>query len=393
MRRSRPNVIHTSRFAISLLIITLLALPTVLGVGPSTPTVHAQGTAGQEWQVNPSYGVTYLGRDAAAGTDRYQATISWGATFFAIAVETMPLMPAEEAMDVLLDAFAEAYPSRRQGDIRPGDSFEFQVPVDTLVGVQWRALPGAQEFRSFHGDRLIMYTSYDSPLEYRLLRADSPGLAEMKIRRFPTPDTLDLARAMYGMDDPAFRPDFLQLVRALRINQNGTELVTVDIRRQHLDDLRQLTGNQEPAGTSDSDLDVYWIASDSVAQPVFRVDDGIRDSINFAAVPSVMRVYYYKNGVIRAYQKVEDIAFVSDRQPKNGEWADVFAEYGRANPTPQRWGLGQPEQDSGASELRELGIQVLRFTPLEEPRGNFLMNLLDTLMEFMKGGLRDFLKS
>jgi hypothetical protein len=383
----------TSRLTTSLLIGALVAFLAILGIGPTTPAAHAQGVAEDAWETNSFYGVTYLGRDEPTGTDRYEVAISWGATFFAIAVETMPLVPAEEAMDTLLGAFSEAYPTRRQGDIRPGDRFEFQVPVDTLVGVQWRSLRGAREFRSFHGDRLIMYTSYDSPLEYRLIRAESPGHAEMKIRRFPSPDTLDLAKAMYGMDDPDFRPDFLQLVRALRINQNGTELVTVDIRRPYLDDLRHLTGNQEPSGTSRSDLDTYWINTDEVAQPVFRVDDGIRDSINFSTVPSVMRVYYYKNGVVRTYQKVEDIAFVSDRQPRNGEWAAAFAEYGRAHPTPQRWGIGQPEQDSVASELRELGIQVLRFTPLEERRGNFLMDLLDAIMEWMKGGLRDILKS
>jgi hypothetical protein len=381
------------RLTISLLIATLLALLTVSVLGPATPAAKAQRAVEPGWEVNDAYVLTQLGRYAATGTDRYEVTISWGATFFAIAVETMPLVPAEEAMDILLEAFGEAFPSRRQGDIRPGDRFEFQVPVDTLVGVQWRAIQGAREFRSFRGDRLIMYTAYDSPLEYRLIRTDNPGYAEMKVRRFPVPDTLDLATAMYGMDDPNFKPDFLQLVRALRINQNGTEMVTVDIRRPHLDDLRQLTGNQRPAGTSQSGLDIYWIESDEMAQPVFRADDGIRDSINFASVPTVMRVYYYKNGVVRTYQKLEDVVFVSDRQPRNAEWADAFAKYGRAHPTPQRWGIGQPEQDSVATELRELGIQVLRFTPMEERQTNFLMNLLDAIMEFMKKGFRDILKS
>ena len=76
----------------------------------------------------------------------------------------------------------------------------------------------------------------------------------------------------------------------------------------------------------------------------FSVDDGIRDSVDFSSVPSIMRVYYYKNGVVRTYQRVEDTVFLKGRQPKNNEWADVFAEYGLANPTPQRGSMASPSR-------------------------------------------------
>lgn len=376
MRNSRLTTV-----ALSLLLAVLAAFVTA---GPAASVASARPADQGAWETDPTFTLTYVGREDVSETDRYEVGASWGATFFGMAVEAMPLEPADEATRVLLDAFAAAYPSRAQADIRPGDRFEFRMPVGTFVAAQSRTIDVAREFRSFNGDHLVMYTKYDSPLEYRLVRADSPHLAEAKIRRYPTPDTYLLAQALYGKGDLEFKPDFLQIVRAMSLNLAETQLITIDTRRDHLDDLRQLTGNRDPDSSTEGGLDVYWIRPTETAQPTFRVDDGIRNSIDFSAVPRVMRVYYYKNGVVRTYQRSGDSLFLSGRQPSSSEWARAFEDYGRANLTPVLWGIGQPEEGPAAQELRDLGITVLRFNPKEEPPGNIFTSFIETLLSFIR---------
>ena len=249
-----------------LLAVLLLAASSVLA-----PTVRADDTTDGNWSIDSSYTVTYLGREQDTGIDRYGVSASWGATFFGMAVDTMPLMPADKAMAILLDAFGKAYPDRRQGDIRPGDSFEFQVPAGTLVGVQWRQVQGGKEFRSFQGDRAVIYTDPSIPLEYRIVRAELSGPSGDKDQPLPYPRHLLAGEGAIRDGRSGLQARFPANWSEPRPSTSeGTEIVTVPTQRNHLDDLRQLVGNSDPTGESQSGLDVYWVHSNEFAQPVFQ---------------------------------------------------------------------------------------------------------------------------
>ncbi len=160
--------------------------------------------------------------------------------------------------------------------------------------------------------------------------------------------------------------------------------MTVDLTQRHLDDFLALKAAGQAKGTSGQGLDMYLFNSGGSAQPLFRVDDGIGDQTDPTAFTTPMRIYYYKDGVVRVYVKSEDVAFLSGRAPQNDQWAQVYSDYGRLNPAPTKWELGQPEQDAAAQEMSKLGITVLRFVPKDQPPGNFFTQILDFVFALMK---------
>ncbi len=336
------------------------------------------------WASDPSFNVTLLGRDGPNNTDHYQVTIGWGGTFFAVASESMPLVPAEEATNYVLDGYKRTFPGRPQEDLQPGDSFDFFVPAGTLVAIQWRNQGNTVQYRSLQGDQLTTYSDPKSPLLYRLVRGSDPNKAEVKINQFADlkPDTL--AQAIYGQGDPNFKPDFLQLTRAKGLIANSTDTTTIDLSKTHLDDLQELKGTAQAGGKTEDGMDIYWFPAGEQAQPLFRVDDAVGDQTDLSGMPSLIRVYYYKDGTIRTYQRASDTVLLSGRQPQNTAWAKVYQDYGKVDPAPTAWDIGQPEQDATAQELNKLGVVVLRYEPKPQPQGNFFTGLLDMLMGLMK---------
>lgn len=372
MLRNRKRL---STVAISIALWALLAAP--------APIAAFATAVDDGWKSNPSYSISFLGRDGPNTTDHYLVSVGWGASFFGIAVESMPLVPVQDAVTVLMDGFQTTYPDRPPEDLKPGDVFDLYVASGTLICTEWRQRGSAREFRSLRGDRLAIYTDPRSPISYRLARAENPDLAEIMVNHETELEPYELARALYGRDDPSFKPDFLQVLHANEVIENKTTLVDVDLARRHLDDFREIRESGEPGGKTEDGLDIYWFRSGQVAQPLFRVDDGIGDSTDPSAFPPLMRVYYYKDGVVRVYQRAGNTMFLRDRQPKNERWERVFSEYGGSQQAPERWDLGQPEQDQFAKRLNELGITVLRYRPKPARSSNFLTQLLDTLMALM----------
>ena len=369
------NRTRLSTVAISIALSALLAAP--------TPAAGFAVAADDGWRSSPSYGISFLGRDGPNGTDHYLVSVGWGASFFEIAVESMPLVPVQDAVTVLMDGFQTTYPDRPPEGLKPGDVFDLYVASGTLVCSEWRQRGSAREFRSLRCDHLTIYTDPRSPVSYRLARAENPNLAEVMVNHETKLEPYELARALYGRDDPGFKPDFLQVLHANEVIERKTTLVDVDLARRHLDDFREIRESGEPGGKSEDGLDIYWFRSGQAAQPLFRVDDGIGDGIDPSAFPPLIRVYYYKDGVVRVYQRAGDTMFLRDRQPRNDRWQRVFSEYRGGQPAPERWEVGQPEQDQFARQLNELGITVLRYRPKPARSSNFLTQFLDTLMALM----------
>lgn len=346
-------------------------------------SVLAAPPPAEGWTSNSSYTISYLGRDGPNGADHYHVEVGWGASFFAIAVETMPLLPAEQSVALVMEGYRAAFPGRPLEDLKPGDEFEFYVPGGTLVSTQWRQGRGVREFRSLRGDTLLLYTDPTSLFNYRLSRVEDPAKVEVAIDPDAELNPYQLAQKLFGADDPDFQPDFLQVQRARDAIEKSSATVVVDSTRAHLDDLRETRRSGQPGGKSEEGLDIYWYRSEEVAQPILRIDDSVGESTDLASLPSIVRVYYYKDGVVRTYRRAGDTLFLAGRQPRNDTWAKVYAEFGRTDPAPTRWELGQPEQDAAAEELKKLGIVVLRYRPKEPPQGNFFTRLLDSLMAMM----------
>ncbi len=374
----RPGPIRTFSYT------ALLSLLALLAFAPLAPVGRAAPASGEEWISNRSYRIDLLGRDGPNGTDHYRVTLDWGATFFGIAVETMPLVPPEKAVSLLMDGYRGTFPGRPVEDIQPGDVFDFYVPPGTLVCTRWRQRGNAMEYQSLRGDNLVVYIDPLHPIKYRLARVEDPTRQEVMVNHEVDLEPDELAKSIFGRDDPEFKPDYLQIQRAKDIIANRTTTVLINTARTHIDDFLEIKGSGKAGGETEDGLQIYWFSSGETAQSIFRVDDGIRDQTDPKAFPSPSRVYYYKDGVVRTYQRVDDVALLSGRQPNSEAWAKVYAEWGQLAPPPTRWELGQPEQDVQAEELNKLGIAVLRFQPKQPPRGNFLTQLLETLLSMMK---------
>ena len=359
----------------------LAALLAVLAIlAAPTPLAAQEG-----WASETTHNVELLGRDGPEGREHYRITIRPGASFFAIADGSVPLEPIPQTLEQLRQAFNAAFPDRPDA-MRPGDQFDLYLPAGTLVGKEWREAGNrVREFRSLKGDIVTLYYDYRSPLSHSVVRADNPGWAEVSINHEAEFTAQSLAQAIYGQGRPDFKPDYLQVLQAQEAIQKRMETVEVDLSREYMDEFREIRDSAEAAGKSPEGLSVYLIQSSEVAQPFFRVDDGIGEITDPREFPPLIRVYYYKNGVVRSYQRAEDSIWLSGRQPKIESWARAFADYGRMEKPPTRWGVGQPEESAQAQQMTQLGISVLRYDREEPPRGNFLTQLLDMLMGLMKG--------
>ena len=365
---------------LSLLTVAVALLSVVL---VSTP-VLADPVPPDGWTSDPTFSITLLGRDGPDNSDHYLVTLGWGGTFFAVASESMPLVPTEQTVSIVMDGYKRTFPGRPPEDIQPGDSFDFFVPAGTLVTTQWRNRGSTIEYRSLRGDTLITYTDPKSPLLYRLMPAGNPNKAEIKINQMADFKPEALAQAIYGAGDPNFKPDFLQLTRAKDLIKSSADTATVDLTRQHLDDLQELRESAKSGGKTDSGMDIYWLPAGPEAQPLFRIDDAVGDQTDLSGMPPLIRVYYYKDGTVRTYQRASDTVMLSSRQPPNSVWAKVYQDYGKVDPAPTQWDIGQPEQSDQAQELSKLGVVVLRFEPKPQPQGNFFTQILDMVMGLMK---------
>ena len=351
---------------------------------PGTAVAQSVPTPTGGWQSDSTFSISFLTRDTPQGPDRYHVVFGYGATFFGTAVNAMPLLTAEQAVSILIAGHQSAYPDRPPQNVQPGDEFDIQVPVGTIVSAQWRRISGAIEYRSLRGDDLVLYTNPNSVVSYRLTRVEDPTHAEVALNRDMETTSASLARAVYGGNDPNFAPDILQVARAGKAIRGSENSITVDLTQSYMDDFPAIRAQAEKGGTTQGGLQIYWIRSDQVAQPLFRVDDGMGQATDPTSLPSLMRVYYYKDGTVRTYQRAEDTVMLRGRQPQNGEWAQVFAQYGKVAPAPTQWEVGQPEDSATAQELKQLGIVVLRYEPKPAPKGNLFTQFLDWLMALMK---------
>ena len=360
-----------------------VALVVMLGL-PGAAAAQTAPKSTDAWQSDPSFSMSFLGRDTPKGPDRYHAVFGYGATFFGAAVSSMPLLPADQAVSILMKGFQAAYPSQSPQDVQPGDEFDFLVPLGTIVSTQWKKSGDTIEYRSLRGDDLLLYTNPKSLVSYRLTSVEDPAHAEVVINKDMETNSADLGKAVYGGNDPNFKPDVLQVARARNAIQAKQASISVDLTKSYLDDFSEIRGKGEKGGISQSGLQIYWFRSDQIAQPLFRVDDGIGQTTDPSNLPSLMRVYYYKDGVVRTYQRAADTVLLSGRQPNNSEWAQVFAQYGRLDPAPAQWEIGQPEDDAAAQELRQVGIAVLRYEPKDPPEASLFTQFLDWVMSLMK---------
>jgi hypothetical protein len=337
-----------------------------------------------DWQSDPSYTINFLGRDSSQGPDRYHVVFGIGTTFFGIAVNAMPLLPADQSVAILMDGFKTAFPDHQPQDIQPDDGFDFLAPLGTVVSTKWRKSANSIEYPSLRGDDLVLYTDPKSLISYRLVRVEDSTHAQVVLNKDMQPNSFELAKAVYGMDDPNFRPDVLQVARAGKAIQENQDSISVDLTSIYLDDFPAIRDKAEKGGLAVSGLQIYWFRSDQLAQPLFRVDDGVGQATDPSGLPSLMRVYYYKDGVVRTYQRAGDTVMLSGRQPRNDEWAQVFAQYGQVTPAPDHWEIGQPEDSPVAQELSQLGIVVLRYEPKDVPKSNLFTQFLDWVMSLMK---------
>lgn len=360
-------------------VLLALALGLPGSAAAQTPPAPAGG-----WQSDASFSMTFRGTDTPQGPDRYHVVFGDGATFFGTAVNSMPLLPADQALSILTKGFQAAYPNRALQDLQPGDEFDFLVPLGTIVSTQWKKSAGTIEYRSLRGDDLTLYTNPNSLISHRLIRVEDPTHAEVAINMDIPTNSAELAKAVYGGGNPGFSPDVLQVARAGKAIQANQGSISVDLTKSYLDDFPAIREKGENGGTTPGGLRIYWFRSDQIAQPLFRVDDGMGQSTDPSNLPSVMRVYYYKNGVVRVYQRAEDTVLLSGRQPQDSAWAQVFAQYGGVNPAPTQWEIGQPEDSAAAQELRQVGIAVLRYEPKDAPKANLFTQFLDWLMALMK---------
>ncbi|MHB0870263.1 MAG: hypothetical protein ACYC5J_12550 [Chloroflexota bacterium] len=372
---------HGIRLSAAIAVFSLLAL---LSPAAMPPQAVAAPLPADGWTTDPTYTLVLLGRDGANSSDRYLVTLDWGGSFFAVGAQSMPLMAAEPAVELVMEGYRNAFPGRPMEDIQPGDSWDFHVPAGTFVTAEWRKTASSIEYRSLRGDSLVVYTNPRAPLVHLLVRAESPRKAEVTINLLADLTPQSLAETLYGQGDPNFTPDFLQLTRAKGLIESGAETATIDLSRTHLDDLRELRGTGQAGGKTEDGMDIYWFHSGEQAQPLFRIDDSIGDRTDPTGLPSLIRVYYYKTGTVRTYQRASDALFLSGRQPRGELWEKVYQEWGQLDPAPTRWEIGQPEQDDQAAELNKMDIVVLRFQPKDPPKGNFFTNLLDMLMAMMK---------
>lgn len=340
------------------------------------------------WTSDRTFQIRFVGRDSSLGPDRYRVEFGYGGTFFGIAVTSMPLLPAEKSLALVLEGYRSAFPGRPQEHVQPDDSFDVLVPLGTFVTNQWRKTAQTIEYLSLRGDSLLIYTSPRGLIQYRLVRVEDPTHAEVVLNHDTDLRPYELAKAIYGKDDPNFKPDVLQVARARTAIMENQPSVTIDATRGHIDDFPEIRGIAERGGTSESGLSIYRFRAGQIAQPLFRVDDAIGETTDPAALPSLMRVYYYKNGTVRTYQRASETVMLSGRQPRGDEWASVFKQYGKLDPPPDRWEIGQPEQTDEAMELRQLGVAVLRYEPKEAFKGNFLTQFFDFLIALMTGKKR-----
>src|SRR3990170_4823929 len=84
-----------------------------------------------EEERHSTYIIRHLGVDG--DTDRYEFTLRPGATLFEIATESLPMLAAKDALDLIEQGYMAAYPNRNPNQIAIGDTFSIQVPQGTFV--------------------------------------------------------------------------------------------------------------------------------------------------------------------------------------------------------------------------------------------------------------------
>jgi hypothetical protein len=330
----------------------LCATLTLLGCIVATLPVHGQATTE----------ITPLGTDAGRGVDRYQIVVGPGDSFWEIGTNRLPMISLEQgnakAVEPIEQGWRAAYPDRAPNELRPGDSFTFEVPAGTFVSKSFGSEGDRRLFESFSGDQLTTYPR-DPVIMYRLRPAATPDRAEVLINGGPA-DEVEEAKRVYEVDPP----DFLQ-VRAVRgaLQERSTKL-SVDLTRKHLDDLRNYRDRATRVEDTPENLKAYSFDRGDGDIPFVRVEDGIGDETDPGRFPRVFRVAYYRDGTVRKYMVTESgDSLGALTRPDSAAWTKIL-------PAWQEWLPGQPEALppftpalSAAGTLQPGRILVIAFRP------------------------------
>src|SRR5262249_10345110 len=134
--------------------------------------------------------------DQEHGLGRYEITLRAGATLWDVANTYLPLDGLDRgdgaAYDLVVDSFQRAFPGRTPGSIKPDESFELEVPLDTFVTESYSKESAAVVYRSFQGDQLTYYPRPQGVI-YRLVRQAEPTRALLSLNP-QNRSALELAR-------------------------------------------------------------------------------------------------------------------------------------------------------------------------------------------------------
>ncbi len=310
--------------------------------------------------------VRALGADEARHVDRYRVTIGPGATLWDIAQTYLPLIALDQgdqqAYQLVLAGFQQQFPGRSPAALQPGDEFSLEVPSGTFVTQTITRDQHAIVYRSFLGDELTYYPR-DPALLYRLIRHDAPGKAEVRLSA-QEGSPVDFARAIYEVD----APDFIQVRTVRAALQDRNQRVLVDLEHKYLDEFRNYRDRAKQVRNGEEGRKVYLFDPGDLDVPFVQVEDGIGDENDPANFPHLLRVAWYRNGIVERYVLTEPGDTVSEWTAPDAEvWKQVL-------PSVKGWKEGKvqslppfpsPLTDDG--QLIPGRIMVIRFAPEGEP--------------------------
>ena len=295
-----------------------------------------------EEERHSTYIIRHLGADGE--TDRYEFTLRPGATLFEIATESLPMLAAKDALDLVEQGYMAAYPNRNPNQIAIGDTFSIQVPQGTFVSRTADYKPDVNEFVSFGGDRLSWYGLY-APIRYRLVKAANPDKVLVDLNPGPDVQPTELARLVWGWDQSNFQPDFLQMGEVAGYAGNQERIVEVDVHKRYMDPLRNYQNRAIKVEDGPDGARVYSFDPADPDIPFFRVEDRINGQFDVYQFPNgILRTTYLKTGHVQQIRMTSFGEFLRVvNRPQHSDWSALYAEWEQyVNPVPTSWAEGQP---------------------------------------------------
>ncbi|TAK35709.1 MAG: hypothetical protein EPO21_05185 [Chloroflexota bacterium] len=323
------------------LIVSLCTLLALLSLG-RIQTVGAQTPDATEEERHATYIIRHLGPDG--DVERYEFTLRPGATLFDIATESLPMMDPKEALDLVQQGYKTTYPNRNPNQITIGDTFSVPVSPDTFVARTAEYKPDTAEFVSFSGDRLSWYGQY-TPIRYRLVKVDNPDEVLVALNPAPNVAPAELARLVWGWDQPDFQADFLQMGVVASYAADQGRVVKVDVNKRYMDPLRNFQNRAIKIEDGPDGAKVYSFDPADPGIPFFRVEDRINGQADIDKFPTgVLRTSFMKTGQVQQIRLTGFGEFLRViNRPQHSGWSALYAQWAQnMNPVPTRWDDGQP---------------------------------------------------